>query len=101
MKVAYTYVDRLTWFDVGDFLLENIRPVLDEQTRTVPLAARFVVNRLCLLFLAQDAADAAFADDHQEFIDRGFFRQREQVNRPFCLRRCQYLDLLRATGCFE
>ena len=45
------------------------------------LSPGLVINPACFLPLPNDAPDAALADGHDEFINRGILRERENINR--------------------
>ena len=73
-------LDRVAGLDVGDLLLEDVRPPLHQQAGPVALRPRLAVDGFRFLLLPQDAANGAVADYHQEFADRGFFRKGEEVH---------------------
>ncbi len=93
IEVLDINVDRFPWLDVSDLLLEDVRPVLHEQTCLVTLRACFTVDRLGFFLFPENAANLAIPDDHQEFTHRGFLGERKQVNR-FDLRIKRIVELL-------
>ena len=57
MEVGDVDVDGLAGFDVGDLLLEYVRPPLHEQARPVALGSRLAVDGLGFFLFAQNAAN--------------------------------------------
>ncbi len=74
-------VDLLARLDVGDRLGEDVGPLLGEERSDVALLARLDVELLGLLALADDAANVAVADRHDELAHRRVLRQREDIER--------------------
>ena len=79
MEIVQLDVNLLARLDVGDGLREDVGPLLREQRRHVALAFGRRVNRLRLLAFADDAADVPVADGHDELVDGGIVRQREDI----------------------
>ena len=67
--------------DVRDRDLEDVRLLLVEQRRFLPLALRLFVNLVRFAFLLDLAFDHALADFHPQRVDRRVLRQRERVDR--------------------
>src|SRR5690606_37822410 len=81
MEVSDADVDALARLDIRYLLLENVRPPLHEQARTIALRTRLVVELLRLFLLAQNSADLSIADRHHELANGRVLGQWEQVNR--------------------
>ena len=80
VEVGDVDINGFAGFDVGDFLLEDVRTVLNQQARLVALFPRRVVDDLGFFPLPQDAANGTLPDDHQEPGDRGFLRQGKDID---------------------
>ena len=81
IEVSDRDVDRMTRFDVRHLLREDVRPLLRHHRRRETLGFGPGVDFLRFLAFADDAPDAAFSDDHDEFRDGGISRQRKDVDR--------------------
>ena len=81
MEVLDVDIDLFARFDVGNFLREDVRPLLRHQRCDVTLAASGFVDLLSLFSFANHSADLAFADSHHEVIDGRVLRQRKHVDR--------------------
>src|SRR5262249_54315916 len=81
VEVDELHVDRLAGLDVRHRLGEDVGPLLRKQRGDVPLLFRLGVGALGFGALADDAADAPFAEGHDELIHRRVLRQREDVDR--------------------
>ena len=79
VEVVDRDVDVFAGLDVGDFLREDVGPFLREQGGDIALCAGFGVDFFGFFAFADDAADLAFADGHDEIIDGGVLRQGEDV----------------------
>src|SRR5207249_9346034 len=55
-------------------------PFLGQQRRDVTLTFGRLINPLCFLAFANNAANAPLADGHEEFVDRGVMRQGEDID---------------------
>jgi hypothetical protein len=80
MEIGDIDVDGLAGPDIGDFLLEYVRPMLNQQACLVALVPRRAVDGLGFFLFAQDTANGALPDDHQKLGDRGFFRQGKYID---------------------
>ena len=80
MEIGDIDIDSLAGLDIGDFLLENVRPMLNQQACLVALVPRRAVDGLGFFLFAQDTANGTLPDDHQKPGDRGFFRQGKYID---------------------
>ena len=80
VEIGNVDIDGLARLNVGDFLLENVRPVLHQQACLVALVPRRAVDGLGFFLLPQNAANGTLPDDHQKLGDGGFFRQGKDID---------------------
>ena len=80
VEVADLDVDLFAGFDVGDALGEDVGAFLCHEGGDVALGAGFVVDFFGFGAFADDAADVAVADGHDELVDAGVFGEREDVD---------------------
>ena len=81
MEIFDVHFDLVSRFDVGHGLGEDIGALFGEERGDVALAASLLVDRLGFLAFADDAANPALAEAHDELVDGGVVGQRKDIDR--------------------